>query len=280
LTQPITKELKDKVIREYFQGKSRNENARNTGLGAGTVTNIIQQFNNKLGEYEPEAIRELAVQLRKAAITPNDCVRGAQIMNKMIDLGIDKEDCLTVLENVQTRSIEKGVAPEECGKIISQLFEISKSESMPLDEVPDYVRQKVQEDQRLDVEIHVREMNLADLKNQTDIQLRQNKVTIENISSYLALRNELADLRIPETDIQRATNVIRSVKKQAFDANRLIRIASTTRSLEDQVNDLRNQSFSFSNALSPYKELVTVVQGGTRCWWWCCRCERISCSCR
>src|SRR6266496_4990057 len=118
LTQPITKELKDIVIRNYLKGVGRNENAIDTDLGAGTVTNIIQEFNYNLGEFEPEAIRQLTVQLRKAGITPNDCVRGAQIINKMSDLGIDKDKCLTAIEIIQTKSIEKGVTPEKSAEIV------------------------------------------------------------------------------------------------------------------------------------------------------------------
>jgi hypothetical protein len=260
LTLPITKELKDKVIREYLRGKSRNQNARDSGLGAGTVTNIIQEFNNKLEEYEPEAMRELAVQLRKAGIEPNDCVRGAQIVNKMSDLGIDKDKCLTVIETLQTRSIEKGVHPEKCGELISHLFEISKSEPMPLDEVPNYVRQKVQEKERLDAEVDVRETQIKNLKAQTDTQLRQNNVTMENINSYLVLRQELADLGIPETDIERTMNVIRNFNEEGFDANRIVKIASTALSLEEQVSDLSNQCHLFRDAVSRYQNLVQIIQ--------------------
>src|SRR6266487_7205596 len=98
LTRPVTDELKDIVIRKYLQDIGRNETARDTGLGTGTVTNIIQEFNYKLAEYEPEAIRELTEKLRKAGISPNDCVRGSQMVNKMSDLGIVKDKCLTAIE--------------------------------------------------------------------------------------------------------------------------------------------------------------------------------------
>jgi hypothetical protein len=184
LTRAITNELKDNVIRNYLRGESRNENARITGLGADTVTNIIQEFDNKLGAYEPEAIRELAVQLRKAGIIPNDCVKGSQIINKMSDLGIDKDKCLTVVESIQTKSIEKGVTPEKSAEIVSQLFEISKSESMPLNEIPDYVRLKVQEKERLDTEVDDRQRQIQNLKAQADTQLQQNNLTMQNIGSF------------------------------------------------------------------------------------------------
>jgi hypothetical protein len=260
LTQPITRELKDKVIRNYLQGVGRNKNAIDTGLGAGTVTNIIQEFNDKLGEYEPEAIRELAEQLRKAGISPNDCVMGSQVINKMIDLGIDKDKCLAAIEIIQTRSIEEGVTPEQSAQIVSQLFEISKSESMPLNEIPDYVRQKVQEKERLDSEVDVQQRQIQNLKAQADTLVRQNNLTMQNIGSYIALRNELANVGIPETDIEGAMNVIRNFDQQGFDANRIVPIASTTHTLKEEVIELSRQCLSFRTTLSTYQHWVPLIQ--------------------
>jgi hypothetical protein len=260
LTRAITKELKDKVIRNYLRGEWKNENARITGLGAGTVTNIIQEFDNKLGEYEPEAIRELSVQLRKAGMSPNDCVKGSQIINEMSDLGIDKDKCLTVIETIQTRSIEKGVPPEKSAEIVSQLFEISKSESMHLNEIPDYVKQKVQEKERLDNEVDVQQRQIQNLKAQADTQLQQNNLTMQNIGSYLALMHKLADLGIPDRDVERATNVIVNFNEQGFDANNIVRIASTAGSLQEKVNDLNKECRSLGDTLLQYQDLVPLIQ--------------------
>jgi len=54
LTQAIPHELRNKVISEYLKGNSRNEIARLLGLGAGTVTSIIQEWRRQVGEYDPE----------------------------------------------------------------------------------------------------------------------------------------------------------------------------------------------------------------------------------
>ncbi len=260
LTRPVTDELKDIVIRKYLQDIGRNETARDTGLGTGTVTNIIQEFNDKLAEYEPEAIRELTEKLRKAGISPNDCVRGSQMVNKMSDLGIDKDKCLTAIEIIQTRSIEKGVTPEKSAEIVSQLFEISKSESIPLDEIPDYVRQKLQEKGRLDTEVDIQQRQIQNLKVEADTLLQQNNLTMQNIGSYLALKHELANVGIPEADIDGATNVIRNFHQQGFDANKIVQQASTTMSLEQEVIDLSNQCLSYKKTLSPYQHWVPLIQ--------------------
>jgi len=260
LTRPITRKLKDAVIFRYLKGESRNENAINTGLGAGTVTAIIQEFNNELAEYEPEAIRELTEQLRKAGISPNDCVRGAQMINKMSDLGIDKDKCLAVIETVQTRIIQKGVPPEKCAEIVSQLFEISQSESMPLNEIPDYSTQKVQEKEGLDAEVDIQQMHIQNLKKQVDTQLQQNNLTTQNIASYLDMRRELANLWIPETDIERTTNVIRNLSEQGFDVKNIVEIASTTRTLKEEVSDLNKQRLSIQITLSQYDAWIPLLQ--------------------
>jgi len=44
LTNKITSEMKDQVIRLYLQGLSRNDIARTCGVSKGTLSNIIDEW--------------------------------------------------------------------------------------------------------------------------------------------------------------------------------------------------------------------------------------------
>src|SRR5690242_6565786 len=116
MTQAVPKGLRDNVIREYLKGKGRNKIAMSVGLGEGTVTNIIQEWRQHVGEYESDKIRELALELREAGITADDCVQRTRMTNKIRELNIDEDKFLKVMEGIQIESIEKGVPPEMCGE--------------------------------------------------------------------------------------------------------------------------------------------------------------------
>jgi hypothetical protein len=230
------------VLREYLKGKTRNEIARCIGLGAGTVTIVIQEWREKVAGYEPEKIRDLAVELRKTGLTADDCVRHTRVINKMRDLDLDEDNFLKVMERIQVKSIEKGVPPEKCGDLITQLFNISQVEKIPLDEVPNQLREKLKEIEALKA------------------QLTANNVTAENINSYISLKDSLTAIGLPDMDIDSVLNLIRSFKAQGFDANRIVRMASSIIPLEDRAEVFRNQLLHIRNSISNWEYLVPLLQ--------------------
>jgi hypothetical protein len=242
LTQAIPHELRNKVISEYLKGKSRNEIARHLGLGAGTVTSIIQEWRQRVAEYEPDQIRELALELRKAGITADDCVRRTRIINKIRDLDIDEDKFLKVIEDIQVKSIEKGVPPEMCGELLSQLFNLSQQENLCLDEIPNHLRKKLNE-----------------IKTIEDL-LTKNRVSAENINSYLSLKESLAEIGIHEIDIEGIINMVRSFKTQGLDATRIVQIASSIIPLEDREEVIRKQLNNLQNSVSNWNHLIPLLQ--------------------
>jgi hypothetical protein len=242
MTQPVPKTLRDLVIREHLKGNWRNKIAKLTGLGEGTVTNITQDWRVQVAEYNPEKITELAVELRKMNISADDSVRHTRMINKMRELDIDEDKFLALVEDAQARSIEKGVPPDKCGELMSELFAISQDELVPLVELPDHLRNKRQEIDGIEA------------------RLRDNNLSHEKINLYISLKKTLAEIGISDTDIDRAINVIRNVKAQDFDANKMVQIISSIIQLEQQIDTVKNQFLVFQH-LIPFLLAIRNVGG-------------------
>jgi len=160
----------------------------------------------------------------------------------MVDLDIDEDKFLKVIEETQTRSIKKGVPPEIYGELLSQLFNIAQQENLRIDEIQDHLMQKLNEIKALDA------------------RLTNNGVTAENINSYLSLKKSLAAIGIHDVDIDSMVNLVRTLKEQGFDANRLVRIASSIIPLEDREEVVRNQLKNVQNSLSKWNYLIPLLQ--------------------
>jgi hypothetical protein len=74
----ISNSTRSIVIQQYLQGKSRDDIARDCGLGTGTVSNIIAGWKANLDHYVVEDLRELGINLKKFAISPAQCARGLE----------------------------------------------------------------------------------------------------------------------------------------------------------------------------------------------------------
>ena len=57
----IDQAIKNKVIAQYLQGVSRDRIAAENGIGAGTVSNIVDEWKKRVQDSDYESIRELSV---------------------------------------------------------------------------------------------------------------------------------------------------------------------------------------------------------------------------
>ncbi|MGH9988167.1 MAG: hypothetical protein ACRD8W_29880, partial [Nitrososphaeraceae archaeon] len=71
----ISESMKNMVIKEWLKGNHRDRIAVQTGLSSGTVSNVIREWGDRLGNYEVEEMREFSVMCRKADIIPSQCVQ-------------------------------------------------------------------------------------------------------------------------------------------------------------------------------------------------------------
>ena len=63
--------IKQRVIAQYLQGVSRDKIAADNGIGTGTVSNIIDEWKNRVQDSDYESIRELSVFCKRQGITLN-----------------------------------------------------------------------------------------------------------------------------------------------------------------------------------------------------------------
>ncbi len=90
MTSNISETTRQTVIRLWVEGNSRNDIALITGVSEGTVSNIIAEWRQKLGDGDAEAIRELGIDMKRIGIDPAQCAKGLRISNTMKKLGVNR----------------------------------------------------------------------------------------------------------------------------------------------------------------------------------------------
>jgi len=92
------------------------------------------------------------------------------------------------------------------------LFYISNTESISLDQVPNYIEKKLEEKKKIDEEII-----------QADVTLQSKNVTIEAINEYLKLNDELDKHGLSAQDTDKLLNLLLNAKEYQFDAKKIAR---------------------------------------------------------
>jgi hypothetical protein len=108
---PTPEHIKSAVIDAWLIGKTRDNIASEYNISTGSVSNIIEQWQNRIGLFDANNLRELGLGLKKAGMSPIQCVNGLRINNIINQLGIDEDHLFDFLKKLYNESKEQRLLP-------------------------------------------------------------------------------------------------------------------------------------------------------------------------
>ena len=283
----LPEKAKSLVIQQWLRGYQRDKIADNSGLSAGAVTNIVNDWKERLGFALADELRELAVTLNKIGITPVQCAIGSRVATMMNRLGVKEEDIESFIAETYNRCKNLGLTPESIASYLTDLLQFSKT--IPFTEIPDYIESKKKEKEKTEKEIEGLQEHIDDLEGQRlatqdllDITLHDKKMTTAKLKWYSDIKEELAKYGIPADDISQLAKVVNGIQQQGFDANKVLSEFSNVKMLraeckayQDNMQRLKEQydalkrdcSFlqqevsSHNQSLTVYNELKAIGLG-------------------
>ena len=151
----ISEDIQRKIIRLWLEGKSRKDIALLCNVSEGTVSNVIADWKQKLGEGDADALRELGSNLKRSGIDAAQCAQGHRISMILKKMGVNEEDFESFTSKICERCLKiNGVTVDMIGSFLEDLLEFSdeddNSGNIPkLSELPQYIEQKKNENRAL-----------------------------------------------------------------------------------------------------------------------------------
>jgi hypothetical protein len=141
---PIDTSIKRKVIQQWLSGDLRPKIAIDNNIGEGTVGSIINYFKIGLDAAEFDSVRELALQAKKQGLNLSDLASNFRLHNFIKESGAREDQIESFIANVSSSS------PENIVQYVNQLFAVLSEQSIPLDQVPNYIEKKLEEKKKID----------------------------------------------------------------------------------------------------------------------------------
>jgi hypothetical protein len=242
---PIEASIKTKVIQQWLSGDSRSKIAIDNNVGEGTVGSIVNYFKIGLDQSEFDAARELALQAKKQGLNLSDLASNFRLHNFIKALGVSEDQMESFLSNISSTELP----PEKIIEIVNQIYEISNAQSVTLDKLPNYIKQKLVEKQGIDEQIQ-----------QADAILQTKNVAIENINEFLKLGGELEKHGLSTHDIHKLLNVLINAKKYGFDGKEIAEKLYNFKFLEWKEKELKDKRKKLSKRISKYKDVVPLIE--------------------
>jgi transcriptional regulator with XRE-family HTH domain len=172
----IPKSIREQVIKQWLQGMSRDEIAKNNDIGAGTVTAIIKDAKQDIPDID--LLRQAALVLKKNEWDLSVFAPSVRLKNKLDKMGVSEDKIDSLIDNANTHCFKRGLTGEEYFNNVDKVCALSDNLEMPLDELPNYITQ-----QELELEKVEKQTEDAKLKQR---QVLQNyDVTIDELQEFI-----------------------------------------------------------------------------------------------
>jgi hypothetical protein len=243
---PLTNEqTRRNVIRQWILGFSRDTIAEHNGIGAGTVSSIVASYKVGLEELDFDSIRQLAVEARQQDWNLSDLASHARLYNFFRNSGAAEEDIESFIDNINSRD----VSPEKAVQYVNQLYNVSKEETIPLDQVPNYIEKKLEEKKKIDHDI-----------KEADAILQSKNVSIEAINEHIQLNKELKKYRLSTKDINRLLNLLLAAKEYRYNPGKIVAKLRNIKRLENKEVKLKTSCEALSKKEANYKDVIPFTE--------------------
>jgi hypothetical protein len=162
------------------------------------VSSIIANYKVGLESLDFDSIRQLAVEAKKQGLNLSELSSNLRLYNFFRKSGATEEEVESFIANLSSSDI----SPEKVIECVNQLHDISRLESLPLEQVPSYIKQKLEEKKRIEEELR-----------EADILLQSKNVSIGAINEHIKLNEELNKHGLSTNDIPGLLNMGLTLKK-------------------------------------------------------------------
>jgi hypothetical protein len=235
----INEQTRKQVIHQWVGGDTRDKIAIDNEIGEGTVSAIVNDWKKGLEDSEYESVRELAVHSKKQGMALSDLATRFRLYNIIKKTGTNEDQIESFIINCTSGVGVEALSPEKIVDLVNQLFNISKSESIPLEQVPDYIRQKLQQIQKLEEEI-----------KEAEAVLQSKNVSVEAIDEHIHFNEELS----------KHVNAIKNVEQQGYDTKKIVSMVRSIKSLKDSEKHLRNKCEILAKRIDRYKDVLPLAE--------------------
>jgi Helix-turn-helix domain len=208
----IPKPIKLEVIRKWLEGKSRNKIAEEVGIGAGTVSGIIQEFRQNDPEFD--LLREPAVKLKNQGINIESfasLVRLREILNQIE--GIDHhnqaadEKIESLIVNLEVFCFKQNLSIKEFVNLVHNISWSAEILGVPLEKLPGHIKQ-------LENDIHVLTKQIEQKELEKQNAFEDYGVTINLLEEFNRNRPLLETCREQKLELDKVKQERDSYKKE------------------------------------------------------------------
>ena len=166
----VLKSIKERVIKQWLQGTSRDQIAKDNDIGAGTVSSIIKEAKQKVIP-DIDLLREVTIVLKKEELDLPVHACSIRIKKKMDEMGINEDHTESLIENIDIHCFKRGLTADEYFNNVDKVCTLSENLEMPVDELPSYIIRQQLELEKVEKETEDAKVKLRQVLQNYDVTM-------------------------------------------------------------------------------------------------------------
>jgi hypothetical protein len=135
----VPKSIKQRVIKQWLLGMSRDQIAKDNEIGAGTVTAIIKDAKQEIPDID--LLREVALVLKKYDLDLSVFASSIRLQKRLDEMGLNEDQIESLIENINIHCFKHGLTGEEFLNIVNKIVSLSQKLGIPVEQLPHYITQ-------------------------------------------------------------------------------------------------------------------------------------------
>lgn len=228
------------IIISFLQGLTRDAIADKLGISQGSVSNVLQNLKNIIGEPSFNILKELGKHLQQNNVSFDDAIIGFHIKSLLKKLGIDVEKIKEFVEGFYAACVQNGVEPTVAIKTIKKIIDIENDAQIVFEELPqkykDILNQIKTAEEKLarlnetiaktknDKATIVRELNkkILELEQRYESLYQKYQVSVQKVDFYNKIFESLKLQNIQIEDTEKFAKMVANAQKLCYDEKIII----------------------------------------------------------
>lgn len=205
MTSRLPPEIREQVLTLWLKAYSRDDMAKIVGIGSGTVSEIVKDYNRRNPGFD--LLREFVVAIRREGSSVRRYATAIRMQRLLESHNLTAEQIESFVANADIQCFKRN---EDLNKFIGDVnktADLANKTSVPVEELPVHIREKEKKLQLLTMDVCLlkeEKMKAVQECNAVQAQLEEFRKQLVGVHEEQALRDKVEDVTWQRDNLDRA----------------------------------------------------------------------------
>jgi hypothetical protein len=137
----IPKKIKEKIIRQWLEGRTRETIAKENDVGTGTVSAIINESRQQKEYHDIDLLRQISTKLKEEGLEPAHLGFAIRLEKIMEDNGIREDQLESLVLDISTYCLRHNLTFDKVFESGYKALDLAYKFGIPAEKIPEFIIQ-------------------------------------------------------------------------------------------------------------------------------------------